>query len=322
MISAPGRPARAVLTALAVLVLTGSGLVLAGCGGGAPGARFAAPTASPTPKEPNAEPWLLEARRSGQPGKGVWTSMTLPGRRTGHDLPAWVYVPDAYFDPGQRDRRFPVVLLLAGFPGAIENWDKQGHMLPILDDLMGRAAVAPMILVSVTQNPQADRDSECVDAVGGAQADTYLSQDVPEAIAAHFRVVTDRKGWSMMGYSTGGYCAVDLALRHPDRFTSAVSLDGYFAPIVDKTTGDLFRGDAAAQRAYTPLRTIQDRRPAALRFYLVVGDAEAKAKQAAGTFAAAVRAPDTVTVVDVPGGHNWDTWNHALPAALTWLAAA
>ncbi len=290
MISAPGRPARAVLTALAVLVLTGSGLVLAGCGGGAPGARFAAPTASPTPKEPNAEPWLLEARRSGQPGKGVWTSMTLPGRRTGHDLPAWVYV--------------------------------QGHMLPILDDLMGRAAVAPMILVSVTQNPQADRDSECVDAVGGAQADTYLSQDVPEAIAAHFRVVTDRKGWSMMGYSTGGYCAVDLALRHPDRFTSAVSLDGYFAPIVDKTTGDLFRGDAAAQRAYTPLRTIQDRRPAALRFYLVVGDAEAKAKQAAGTFAAAVRAPDTVTVVDVPGGHNWDTWNHALPAALTWLAAA
>jgi enterochelin esterase-like enzyme len=312
---------RARVAAVAGLLVAG----LAGCASasGASSARFVARStaASASPKVPNAEPWLLEARKSSQPGKGVWTSTALPGRRTGYLLPAWVYVPDAYFDPEQRDRRFPVVLLLAGFPGAIENWDNQGHMLPILDGLMASKALPPMILVSVTQNPEPTRDSECVDAVGGARADTYLSEDVPEAIAEHFRVTPDRKGWSMMGYSTGGYCAVDLALRHPDRFGSAVSLDGYFAPAIDNTTGDLFKHDATLQRSYTPLQTIGDRRPATLRFYLVVGDAEAKAKSQARTFAAAVRQPDTVTVVDVPGGHNWDTWNRALPAALAWLAS-
>jgi S-formylglutathione hydrolase FrmB len=302
---------------------------LAGCGGGTSRPTRAqwvtaspSPSPSPTPKLPNAEPWLLEARKNSQPGKGLWASTTLPGKRTGYTLPAWVYVPDAYFDPEQRDRRFPVVVLLSGFPGAIENWDVQGHMLPILDGMMASKQLPPMILVSASQNPEPNRDSECVDAAGGSQADTYLSEDVPDAIAEHFRVNPDRTAWSMMGYSTGGYCAVDLALRHPDRFGSAVSLDGYFAPIVDRTTGDLFKQDTKLQHSYTPLQTVQDQRPVPLRFYLVAGDAEAKSKYEANRFAKAVRAPDTVSVVDVPGPHNWDTWNRALPNALTWLAAA
>jgi enterochelin esterase-like enzyme len=278
--------------------------------------------ASPTPPRINAPPWLLAAQRQARPGAGVWTQTTLAGRRTGYQLPAWVYVPSAYFDPAQQARRFPVVLLLAGFPGAIENWQRQGHMLPILDGLMAQGKLPPMILVSVTQNPEPGRDSECVDAVGGAQVDTWLAQDVPDALGAQLRVATDRTQWSAMGYSTGGYCAVDLALRHPDRLASAVSLDGYFAPAIDNTTGDLFKHDRAAQRSFTPALTIHDRRPYPVRFYLVVGDAEAKAERDARTFAAAVRTPDAVKVVDVPGVHNWTTWTHALPDALTWLGGA
>ena len=112
---------------------------------------------------------------------------------------------------------------------------------------------------------------------------------------------------------------VDLALRHPRQFSAAVSLDGYFEPAVDATTGDLFHNDVALRRAYTPTQTIHDHRDAPLRFDLVVGDAEPKLKQAAKDFAAATRAPDAATVVDIPGGHNWTTWTNALPAALTWL---
>jgi pimeloyl-ACP methyl ester carboxylesterase len=170
--------------------------------------------------------------------------LTISGRRTGYALPAWVYVPDAYFDPTQPTRQFPVTILLAGYPGAIENWQRQGHIVEVLDRLMSTGRIPPMILVSATQNPVAGRDSECVDAVGGARADTYLSQDVPESIGDHLRVLPDRSAWSLMGYSTGGYCAVDLALRHPGQFSAAVALDGYFGPAHDATTGDLFRHNA------------------------------------------------------------------------------
>ncbi|HEX6499196.1 MAG TPA: alpha/beta hydrolase-fold protein [Micromonosporaceae bacterium] len=269
----------------------------------------------------DVEPWLAEARAKVRPGHGVWAQTTIAGARTGYKLPAWVYVPDAYFDPSQPNRRFPVSILLAGFPGAPQNWERQGHMVAVLDRLMASGRIPPMILVSVSQNPNPKRDSECVDAVGGARADTYISEDVPDALARHFRVMPNRTAWSLMGYSTGGYCAVDLALRHPDRFGSAVSLDGYFAPAVDASTGDLFRKNVALQRSYTPALTVRNRRAVPLRFYLMVGDAERAAKTAGREFAASVHAPDTVTLVDIPGGHNWGTWTSALPGALSWLAA-
>ncbi len=265
--------------------------------------------------------WLADARARSGPGHGVWTSLSLVGARTGYRLPAWVYVPDAYFDPSQPTRRFPVVELLAGYPGRIENWQQQGHFVPVLDRLMAEGRIPPTIFVSVTQNPVPNRDSECVDAVGGARAETYLSLDVPEALAANLRVATNRADWSLMGYSTGGYCAVDIALRHPDRFAAAISLDGYFAPAIDATTGDLFRGRWDIQRSYTPAITIREWRNAPLRFYLVVGDAELRAKIAAHEFAAATHRPDFATIVDLPGGHNWNTWTAALPGALRWLAA-
>jgi enterochelin esterase-like enzyme len=279
-------------------------------------------TAGPPRRVAEVEPWLAEARRHSGAGHGVWTSMNIAGRRTGYQLPAWVYVPDAYFDDARPDRRYPVVLLLAGFPGAVENWERQGKMVGVLDQLMSEHKIPPMILVSVSQNPEPNRDSECVDAVGGAQADTYITQDATEVIRQHLRVAEDRSSWSLMGYSTGGYCAVNLALRHPDQFAAAVSLDGYFAPAIDATTGDLFKHDAAALRAYTPIQTIHDKRDQPLRFYLIVGDAEPKAKQAGHAFVGMVHAPDSAKVVDVVGGHNWTTWNSALPGALDWLAGS
>ncbi len=270
---------------------------------------------------PNLPAWLAAARKQTGPGRGVWTSLSLKGRRTGYNLPAWVYVPDAYFDPGQSTRRFPVVELLAGYPGRVENWERQGHFVAVLDRLMAEGRIPPTIFVSVTQNPVPHRDSECVDAVGGAHADTYLSLDVPEAISANLRTDPTRQSWALMGYSTGGYCAVDIALRHPDRFSAAVSLDGYFAPAIDATTGDLFKGRFDVERSFTPAVTIRERRREALRFYLLVGDAEPRAKYAAEQFAAATRLPDASKIVDIPGGHNWNTWIAALPNALGWLAA-
>jgi enterochelin esterase-like enzyme len=210
--------------------------------------------------------------------------------------------------------------LRARLPAA--DWERAGHIVGTLDRLMASGRFPPMIMVAVAQNPVHAWDSECVDAAGGARADTYISVDVPDAVTQHLRVVTDRTAWSLMGYSTGGYCAVGLALRHPNQFRSAVSLDGYFAPKVDATTGDLFKHDLALQRAYTPAETIRDKRDLPLRFYLLVGDAEPAAKQAGRAFAAAVHGPDTVALVDVPGGHNWNTWVSALPDALAWLSAA
>jgi hypothetical protein len=62
------------------------------------------------------EPWLAKARRETGPGKGVWTSLTIAGKRTGYRLPAWIYVPDAYFDPSPPDAAVPGVAPVVRVP--------------------------------------------------------------------------------------------------------------------------------------------------------------------------------------------------------------
>ena len=55
---------------------------------------------------------------------------------------------------------------------------------------------------------------------------TYCSQELPQLIAEHFPVDTQRVGIS--GHSMGGHGALTIALRHSDRFRSVSA----FAPIV------------------------------------------------------------------------------------------
>ncbi|BAK65657.1 putative esterase [Sphingobium sp. SYK-6] len=55
---------------------------------------------------------------------------------------------------------------------------------------------------------------------------SYIEQELPALVAAHFPVDIDRQG--ITGHSMGGHGALTIALRNPDRFRSVSA----FAPIV------------------------------------------------------------------------------------------
>lgn len=55
---------------------------------------------------------------------------------------------------------------------------------------------------------------------------TYVTEELPALVAAHFPVDMDRQG--ITGHSMGGHGALTVALRHPGRFKSVSA----FAPIV------------------------------------------------------------------------------------------
>lgn len=55
---------------------------------------------------------------------------------------------------------------------------------------------------------------------------TYVTEELPSLVAAHFPVDMDRQG--ITGHSMGGHGALTVALRHPGRFKSVSA----FAPIV------------------------------------------------------------------------------------------
>ncbi len=58
--------------------------------------------------------------------------------------------------------------------------------------------------------------------------DTYLTQDVRADALARYRVSLDPSQWGVAGCSSGGFCAANLALRHPGSFGAAAVIEGYF----------------------------------------------------------------------------------------------
>ncbi|GGQ49702.1 alpha/beta hydrolase [Couchioplanes azureus] len=254
-----------------------------------------------------------------RPGQGTLIPAMLAGPRTGYRLPAQIYLPPGYATT-PATRKFPVVLFLAGYPGTHYSWSKSVGVPAALDRAIGAKHLAPVIAVLAEQDPVRGRDSECVDSAHGIRADTYLSSDVPDVVGRHFRAASGRGNWSVVGYSTGGFCAANLALRHPDKFSAAGVLSGYFRPIVDRSTGDLYKGDLDLRRANDPRILIGQRRPAPTHLFLFAGTGDREALEDLKAFAPLVHAPDTVKVVDDrPGGHNFATWNAVLPDLFQWL---
>ncbi|MDI2127265.1 alpha/beta hydrolase [Yinghuangia seranimata] len=280
--------------------------------------RLRADAATPGPGVPG---WLSAHKRL-DTRHGVLVSTTVTGARSRHSLPAHVYLPAAYFDPARADERFPVIQLQSGYPGTPSTWVRRMRIERILAGLMGSGRVPPVIAVLPEQNPVQGRDSECVDAVDGARAATYLGEDVPDAVAANFRTAERPARWGIMGYSTGGFCAANLAIRYPDRFGAAASLSGYYKAITDMTTGDLYKGDEQARKDNSPIVTIDRPRERPLRMYLFAARGEGHAVRDMQKFALKFRAPNEVTtVVAQSGGHNFHTWSAGIPAALEWLGA-
>jgi S-formylglutathione hydrolase FrmB len=166
------------------------------------------------------------------------------------------------------------------------------------------------------------RDTECTDVPNGPQAETYFAEDVPAALASVYRTAEYASGWSTMGDSTGGYCAVKLAMRHSDRYSAAVSLAGYYHALQDITTGDLYGHSRPYREANDLLWRLRHLPPPPVALLLTTSRVGEKNYPQTRRFLALARPPTRVASITLPfGGHHFSTWQRELPAALHWLGA-
>jgi len=252
-------------------------------------------------------------------GRGTVISLPVPGTRSGvHTGPAPVYMPPQYGDPAYANRSFPVLELTSGFPATPNTWFRVLHVDSELNYLIDTGRSAPFIAVVPVQNVASPRDTECVNVVGGPQVDSYLSYDVHAAVEHAVRADSQ---WTVLGDSTGGYCAADLLLRHPDLFTAAVSIAGYDAPAHDATTGNLFGNRPALAALYSPLWLLRHRPQPDLHLLLITTRADRYPTRAALQLAAAARPPFQLSLLTLPrGGHNFGTFAAEVPVGVSWLS--
>lgn len=277
----------------------------------------AAPLLTTAPNLPLASSWTPP---EDLPRRGRISEVAIPGTVSGFAArPAWVYLPPAYLTSPRP--RLPVLMLLPGQPGGPEDWLLAGRLTEVMDSFASaHQGLAPVVVVpDATGSDLAN--TMCLDSRLGA-AETYLARDVPAWAAAALQLAPGPM--AVGGFSFGGTCALQLALRHPDAFPTFLDVSGQTGPTLGdrpSTVEAAYGGDDHAFDQVDPLAELRSRTYPGLHGTLIVGrDDDTYRPQAEQVAAAARAAGATIALVELPAGHSWILASRALGAALPWLA--
>jgi enterochelin esterase family protein len=143
----------------------------------------------------------------------------------------WLRKLAFYIPPGYEESqiRYPVVFLLSGFgssgfmafneQGFSESFDQR------MDRLIAEEQIQPMLVVL----------PDCMTAYGGSQYvnsvatgcyQDYLITEIVPFVKANFKVAEAATQWALMGKSSGGFGALNLAMQYPEIFGIAASHSG------------------------------------------------------------------------------------------------
>ncbi|WP_342801799.1 alpha/beta hydrolase-fold protein [Nocardia sp. No.11] len=270
----------------------------------------------------------------GRPLESVWTepaglprggkvlTATVPPTESGFTArAAEIYLPPAYFaDPRPL---LPVLVLLAGQPGAPDDWIVGGRMVETMD-AFARAhhGLAPIVVVADGTGSQL-ANPLCLDSRLGKVA-TYLAVDVPAWVRANLQVDPDPRAWAVGGLSYGGTCALQLATNYPQVYPTFLDLSGEDEPTLgdrQRTVEAAFGGDTAALLRVNPLDLLRGRTyPDSAGAFVVGADDEIYRPQVERMYQAAEDAGMDVHLRVLPGGHSFALWSAGLRDQLPWLA--
>lgn len=215
----------------------------------------------------------------------------------------------------------PVLYLLHGLSDDDTIWLRRTSIERYVAD-RGIAVVMPAV-----------NRSFYTDEVYGQRYWTFVSEELPALVDTFFRVSTRREDTFVAGLSMGGYGAMKLALRQPERFAAAATLSGALDlarlsggpswPQDPRMWDRLFGGpDVPADDDLIDLLTHAD--PAALPgLWLGCGTADAlyPSNLAFADACAAAGIPlQTSYVADED--HVWSLWDTQIAEVLDWLPLA
>lgn len=255
------------------------------------------------------------------------THFFSPSLGFGTDINVFIPTPNAdeamfhkdtsYF---ARGRRFQVLYLLHGGYGDYTDWLRltsieryaQEHKL---------AVIMPSASNSFYQN-----------MVYGSDYLTYITEELPEMCQQLFPISRKRENTFIAGLSMGGYGALNLALRLPERYACAASLSGALdlVPILEQTSslaesgvdvhnvfGDQLPEDADLFKLAA--KDVQEGKTLP-KLYAAVGTEDPIVYATTpGAVQKLREAGCEVTYEEYPGSHEWAFWDAHIQNVLNWL---
>ncbi len=210
------------------------------------------------------EDWIDEqtlaqmVRDGARPTQGTMVWVDIPSDASGFDhRQELVYLPPAWFTPDRP--QLPAVVVLGGEFSQPSDWPVSADAVRTLDAFaqVHRGNTPVFVFPDTTGN--FSNDTECVNGPRGNAADHLIKDVVPDMVS-RFGVSPDPEHWGLVGWSSGGTCALMTAVMHPELFSAFIDLDGQLGPNTGtkpQTVARLFGGDEAAWERFDPRSVIE-----------------------------------------------------------------
>ena len=286
-----------VMTAAAVLLVAPSVSAQARPREAKPAAAVASATPTPGFLFPSADPRVRVVSIAG----------TVPAPRN-----AAVLLPADYETSG---RRYPVLYLLHGLGGGYDNWLTRTNLAEYTAGL-------PLIVVMPDAGDSWYANS-VTDTVQKFQH--YIAQDVVAYIDSHFRTLPFAQGRYIAGLSMGGYGAVMLATKFPNRWSLAASFSGAVGMARDAdtpSTNAAFGPPGGPGRDSADLPALLKRvDPRGLPYlYLDCGTGDRLIQGNRDVSAILAERGIPYEYHETRGVHDWEYWNRRIPVVLQLVA--
>jgi enterochelin esterase-like enzyme len=126
---------------------------------------------------------------------------------------------------------YPVIVLLHGGHGDERDYQRRAGLTTVLDQLYRENRLPPSIVVTPDGNDLRGTspfwDSQYYDGPNG-KISSYITDDLVKEVRSKYKALGHPMHWAIGGLSSGGWGAMNMGMRRPDRFNVFFSHTGYF----------------------------------------------------------------------------------------------
>jgi enterochelin esterase-like enzyme len=235
-----------------------------------------------------------------------------------------VYLPAGY----DAARCYPVIYLLHGLYGEYHDWQTQGNMQTVADELIASGELLPVVIVMPNAgNPDIHHYQNGYFNVENWPYENFFFQEFLPAVEKQYNCGGRKGARAIMGLSMGGGGSTVYAQRHPDLFSSCYAMSAW----LDQKSGEV-RPDSNSDSKFV-LTAISVREHSALDY---VEQADPATVEALKTVAWFLDCGDDDSLMPLSvelhlkmkkvgihselrirnGIHNWEYWHTALRLSL------
>jgi hypothetical protein len=214
--------------------------------------------------------------------------------------------------------QYQVIELFPGTPGVPQTWIGTLDGISTMENLERAGQIPPTLAVIPAINVQPGQDTECLNFVGGAQVETWITHDMKVFMQSFMGV--DNRRWASYGYSTGGWCAAEVAVLHQDQYSEGVSLAGYFNPLL---SFGLSKREKNYLSAHYDLIHFLKAGHVNTKLMIIASLKDRFANSSAQKFIGNANSLIPIKYIPIPkGGHNVKVWKPYIASGFLWISGA